>query len=350
MKFSIYLNRRVFVMCFFSSGLLIGRRISRERKFTYPVSSKHEVHENIDSRNSDFSELFTENVGIDVRSHKLKSNIDVINEAQTIHLNIFKALIGKYRYAMLFGLAAYENKGDPAISVGEILLLQRLNIELVFNCFFRNCGSNLLDRTQALSKDYSNKTLVILLQGGGNLLSYIVNDYLREEVLSRFRDFEAILFPESIWPRSSISIQKRFQKSYSEHPRLSFVYRDGESYDKGKALFPKVRALLVPDMAFEIGPVPRTMPPTHNILWLRRSDAESSKYIIPSNVKYYDVSIGDWLQWKTPKGDTEIETIFDNSKYLHVSSKRASCHYRSSPWTYTFHPPWYPSCCIRPSQ
>ena len=248
--------------------------------------------------------------GIDVRSHKLKSNIDVINEAQTIHLNIFKALIGKYRYAMLFGLAAFENKGDPAISVGEILLFQSLNIKVVFNRFFGNCGSKLLDRAQALSKDYSNKTLVILLQGGGNLLSYIVNDYLREEVLSRFRDFEAILFPESIWPRSSISIQKRFQKSYSEHPRLTFLYRDRESYNKGKALFPKVRALLVPDMAFEIGPVPRTMPPIHDILWLRRSDAESSKYIIPSNVKYYDVSIGDWLQWKTPKGDTEIETAY----------------------------------------
>ena len=140
------------------------------------------------------------------------------------------------------------------------------------------------------------------------MLSYIEADLLRENILKRFMKFEVVLFPQSVWPRIPDSRIKHFQKVYSSHPHLTFLYRDRDSYTKGISLFPKVRALLAPDMAFQIGAVTRIMSPTHDIMWLRRSDDESVKYEIPVIVKKYDVCVEDWLKWSTPKGSTDMET------------------------------------------
>ena len=254
-------------------------------------------------------DLVAENNQVDKLARRLKSNTEVIREAQRIHFNMFKTLIGGYKYAMMFGLHRGGNKGDPAISVGQLLLLRRLKIEIIFTCFV-GCASSLLDQAQALSTQYSNKELVILLQGGGNLLSYHRPDDFREKVLGRFHDFEAILFPESVWPRYNVSTQKHFQAVYSKHPHLTFLYRDRDSYDKGKVLFPKTRALLAPDIAFQIGAVSRFMPPTHDILWLHRQDVESARITLPDKVKDFDVCISDWVGWKTPEGSTKEEDPF----------------------------------------
>ena len=272
------------------------------------------VHENLkfSPEIDEFLELdlVAENQRVDQFSRLLTNNIDVINEAQRIHFNIFKTLFGNYKYVMIFGLAVNENKGDSAITVGEILLLRRLKIEVVFHCFYGSCSKKDLIKAEKLSKEYSNTSLLILLHGGGNVLSYIGADILREYVLKRFIDFEVVLFPQSIWPRILDSQIKHFQEVYSSHPHLTFLYRDRDSYTKGITLFPKVRALLAPDMAFQIGAVTRIMSPTHDILWLRRSDDESLKYEIPDIVTKYDVSIEDWLKWPTPKGSTDMETAF----------------------------------------
>ena len=292
---------------------------------------------------SDFFELdlVAENQRVDQLSRSLTNNIDVINEAQRIHFNIFRTLFRNYKYAMIFGLAAFENKGDPAITVGEILLLRRLKIEVVFHCFFGNCSLKDLTKAEKLSQGYSNTSLLILLQGGGNVLSYTEADVLREHILKRFMNFEVVLFLQSIWPRIMYPQIQHFQKVYSCHSRLTFLYRDRDSYTKGITLFPKVCALLAPDMAFQIGAVTRIMSPTRDILWLRRTDDESLKYEIPNIVKEYDVSIEDWLKWPTPKCSTDMETAFL------IAPERACSNNRSSSWAYTLHSPGYSACCFR---
>ena len=49
---------------------------------------------------------------------------------QTVML---KTLIGKFKYAMLFCFAAFENKGDPSITVGELNIIRKLGIKLFFS-------------------------------------------------------------------------------------------------------------------------------------------------------------------------------------------------------------------------
>ena len=244
-------------------------------------------------------------------SRLLKSESEVILEAQRIQLNIFSKVIGKYKYAMLLNLAGTENKGDSAIGAGELFLLRRLNIELVFHVEDRFNNDKSVNYAREMSKKYSNETLVILMHGGGNLVSYAHQDVYRERILRRFMDFEVIMFPQSLWINTNSKHQEHFKSVYADHPRLTFCYRDQFSFDQGSKLFPKARPLLIPDMAFQIGKVDRFMRPVHNILWLKRTDEESPHHKIPNATGKHDVMVASWLSnWNTPKDKRTLENIF----------------------------------------
>ena len=252
-------------------------------------------------------DFIADNNLVDKLSPLLKTNIEVINEAQRIQIMMFKKLIGNFKYVMLFNFAAFENKGDPAITVGELQLIRKLGLELVFHCATPRCNEKTVEYAQTLGKKYSTNEMVILMHGGGNLLSYITEDFNRKLVLEKFPDFEVILFPQSIWHNASKEQTMLFQNVYSKHKHLTFLYRDRNSYNLGKKLFLHVKCYLMPDMAFHIGTTQRFIAPTHDILWLRRSDRESTMYEIPASRQNYDVIVDDWLQWKTPRGNSQLE-------------------------------------------
>ena len=255
-------------------------------------------------------DLVARNERVNNLSPLLESSADVTDEAQRIHMNMFRSLIGKYKYAMLFNIAGFENKGDPAITIGEIILLRRLNIELVFHLEDNRNTDIAVDYARKLSENYSNDSLVILLHGGGNLVSYAHQDVYRERVLQRFMKFEVIMFPQSFWIFTKPDHLKHFQKAYALHPRLTFLYRDRFSYEQGKLLFPNARPFLMPDMAFQIGKVPRFMSPVHDIMWLIRTDEESTHFQLQKLIENYDVVTGDWLTWRTPKDNRVMENDF----------------------------------------
>ena len=108
---------------------------------------------------------------VDKLSPLLTTNEEVIDEARRIHTVMFKALIGRFKYAMLFGFAAFENKGDSAISVGELNIIQKLGIQLIFySKMGRFVEDGMLDKAKNISVKYNIDDVVILLHGGGNLL------------------------------------------------------------------------------------------------------------------------------------------------------------------------------------
>ena len=97
----------------------------------------------------------------------LKTNTGVIEEMQRIQLNMMTTLIGKFKYAMLFNFAAFENQGDPAITVGELMIIRKLDLELIFSCAAK-CDMKSIEYAKTKSKQYSTNEVVVLLQGGGN--------------------------------------------------------------------------------------------------------------------------------------------------------------------------------------
>ena len=239
----------------------------------------------------------------------IKTNTGVIEQLQLIQLKMMTTLIGKFKYAMLFNFAAFENKGDPAITVGELAMIRKLGLKLIFSCV-TGCDKETIEYAKTKSKQYSTNEVVVLLHGGGNLLAYINADFDRKLVLENFPDFQVVLFPQSILHIATEDHTRLFQDVYAKHKHLTFLYRDRNSYNLGKRIFPNVKCYLMPDMAFQIGAKQRFFEPTHDIVWLRRRDKESIKYNIPANTQNYDVIIEDWLDWQTPKGSSRLEDSF----------------------------------------
>lgn len=240
----------------------------------------------------------------------LATRPDVINEAQRIHMNVFQSEIGSYKYAMLFDYDTTENKGDPAIAVGEMILLHKLNIEVIFSCPAGSCDDKTLDEAFTLSKNYSNKDLVILFHGGGNVISSRVADDRRFLEMERFRDFHIVMFPQGILFIGEKTRIDSCRKKYESHGKLTVVWRDMNSFQLGRKLFPNIRSLLAPDMAYQIGFVPRYMPPTHDIIWLKRSDTESPNYEVPEAPSGYRMHVSDWLDWETSQSGSPVEQVF----------------------------------------
>ena len=247
----------------------------------------------------------------------LPTNTEVIRETQRIHFNIFKDLIGKFKYAMLFDVAAFENKGDPAITAGEVYLIRRLGIRIIFYCNCYDCqNTKLQEYALNISKQYSKDELVILFHGGGNLVGYAFHNYLRGTLFSKFKGFKLVIFPQSVWVpdhKYSGAVFEYCRKTYCCNPDLTMMMRDKLSFEIAQKYWNNgTNLVLVPDMAFQIGAVSRFMSPSYDIIWLKRSDTESPTYSNKTRMSTNNatVLVSDWWGWISSRGTTTMENAF----------------------------------------
>lgn len=97
---------------------LRANKISEDE--VYNLSDIQKLGLPTDYANVDF---IADNYLVDTFAPLSKTNKRVIEELQRIQFKMFTSLIGKFKYAMLFNFAAFENKGDPAITVGELAII-----------------------------------------------------------------------------------------------------------------------------------------------------------------------------------------------------------------------------------
>ncbi|KAH9493134.1 pyruvyl transferase Pvg1 [Bulinus truncatus] len=249
----------------------------------------------------------------DMRSKTLTTNVEIIEEAQRVLINLLTDLIGPIKHVMLMEIATYANKGDPAIAAGEIMLLRKMNKTIVYYCETYSCNQEHHIRQEiAVSKKYTKDNLVILMQGGGNLVGYSVIDKVREAIINRYPQHTKIILSQSIWLNNrNMDSLYYAQKVYSNQTNLIIFLRDRQSLEIAKKYFNGVRLILAPDLAFGLGALPRQMPPMYDILWIQRKDLESNKYVLPSFPRNLTVVISDWTtQWTSNVGSRDMETCF----------------------------------------
>ena len=289
--------------------------LKQELNFLHPFNSKATINSNSQWINSkiDLNQQKTNQ-----HSLTLKTSFQVISEAQKMQHVVFNELLRPFKYAILLDLALQENKGDPAITTGELILLQKMDIKIVSYCYGSWCTnstdySEIRENTQ---QQYDPDETIVLLHGGGNLFAYDYFDEHRRIIFEAFGDkYHFLLFPQSI----SIP-EMRFKSGhvtyareiYVQQSKLIMMMRDLTSLNMGfKWLVTqstKSKLMLMPDMAFQIGPVPRTMAPVCDILWLHRKDIEAENYTLPNFVSNVTVIFQDWYRnWGSPTGNTSIE-------------------------------------------
>ncbi|BFZ00855.1 hypothetical protein BsWGS_03894 [Bradybaena similaris] len=248
----------------------------------------------------------------DKRSRTLTTNSEIVEEAKRVLVNLMQDLIGTARHVMLIDIPTFENKGDPAIAAGEVLLMGRLGKTIVYYCETSCCRNQTsLNKAIQVSKRYAKDDLVILLHGGGNIVGYPHSDNIRANYMKTFRNRKLIMLSQSIWLHGNYSAALDYaRRLYSNRSNLIMLIRDRQSLAIAKKNFKGISLILAPDFAFCIGMTPRQMPPLFDIIWLKRIDLESANYSLPAMPGDISIDVDDWYSWKSNKGHTDMQTAF----------------------------------------
>jgi len=143
---------------------------------------------------------------------------------------------------------------------------------------------------------------VVTHHGGGNLGDIWDHiDDMRKSYVNDLWEYKHLLFPQSIH-YSNVSKTIEPSKIFASRD-MTLCARDDPSYKILEQYFPDSPRMLVPDMAFMIGPL-RRFEPVVDIYWLLRTDKESTlpqvkveqlQELLPPSLKgKITMEYGDW--------------------------------------------------------
>ncbi|HMC89244.1 MAG TPA: polysaccharide pyruvyl transferase family protein [Gemmataceae bacterium] len=176
-------------------------------------------------------------------------------------------LKGETRVALL-DFPNHANVGDSAIWLGEVAGLRALGVApLCYTCDYDTyCAPELRERIG---------DGIILLHGGGNLGDlWPEHQDFREKVIRDFPGQRIIQLPQSICFRDPENLA-RSRELFNHHAGLTLLLRDRRSWEFAREHF-AAPAFLCPDMAFCLDTLVRPFPADGEIVWLARTDQESS--------------------------------------------------------------------------
>jgi pyruvyl transferase EpsO len=184
----------------------------------------------------------------------------------------------------LIDYPSHSNVGDSAIWLGEKRWLGRRGINVVYQCDIATYDPDRLSRRLGNG--------IILLSGGGNLGDlWLYIQRFRERVIQDFPGHRIIQLPQSIYFMDNWDVGEA-RRIFNAHPDLTLLCRDAQSLAFAQEQF-AIPSLLCPDMAFSLGALARPGAPFREILWLSRTDMESSEHSLPEPGP--DVERLDWL-------------------------------------------------------
>jgi pyruvyl transferase EpsO len=202
-------------------------------------------------------------------------------QAQTV--DIFRPLLRPD--ATLVDPAYHGNVGDNLLNIGELRLSEKLEATL------GECGETQSGgRNPACSNYIFPLHSTLMWHAGGNfgdIWRRIQDARLRslERVAGKHLDVNVVSMPQSLayikGKRFEAQDASRIQRVVSDGLDLTLTWRQQDSFDKARKLFPGATNVLAPDMAFMIGHVQdtraytRVQAPELDILFLMRADQES---------------------------------------------------------------------------
>jgi exopolysaccharide biosynthesis predicted pyruvyltransferase EpsI len=224
-----------------------------------------------------------------------------------------------------------SNVGDSAIWLGQTSYLRKANVSVVYSCDVDSYSE------QRLSARLDGG--IILISGGGNLGDlYPPHQRLREQLIERFHDNKIIQLPQSVAFRDKSNLQ-RAKAIFDKHPDLTLLARDKRSLEVAGNEF-RARSKLCPDMAFALGKLSRPAPADSDVVWLGRTDDESSDASLTSTA--HDVIRTDWVRVPPGSSQQRLRTrgMFRANSFLTglVSGHPGTARWLSGPLSATFEP------------
>lgn len=167
----------------------------------------------------------------------------------------------------LLDFPEYGNVGDSAIWLGQLAALRAVGASVVYAA-----GTSTYDPVE-LRRKVGPADGVVLLSGGGNFGDlWPSHGEFRARVIADLPDFRLVQLPQSIHfsdPRNLELTRGLLRR----HSRLTILVRDEPSRVLAEQGL-EHEAVLCPDAAFALGPIPRPCAPDQAIVWLSRHDKE----------------------------------------------------------------------------
>jgi pyruvyl transferase EpsO len=196
---------------------------------------------------------------------------------------VLKPLIPDGAKCALLDFPNYGNVGDNAIWLGEKAYLRSVNAAIVYTSDIATYSKARLEKRL--------KDGILFLTGGGNLGDlWPLHQRFREEVIAEFPDAKIIQLPQTIHFKEKANLE-RARSIFNNHPNLTLLVRDVHSLEIARNEF-RARSYLCPDMAFMLRGLVRPAPAKSKIIWLSRTDMESSGYF--DSHAEPDVYQADW--------------------------------------------------------
>ncbi|OII74131.1 uncharacterized protein cubi_02933 [Cryptosporidium ubiquitum] len=224
--------------------------------------------------------------------------------------SILRHTIKNVKNGMVFGLADHENKGDAGINWSQYLIFKRFDIKIIYYCTSNNshkyCDFN---KALKIANSLPHKP-TIFLTGGGNLGDvWPKYENERKKILEEFREFNTIIFPQSISLKNRDTI---VDFEYLKlHKNLTIFVRDIYSYDYlHNILFTNenvtnTKLFLTPDIVTSLITTKEEEAKVQNyliseaydILWISRNDREINKRQRNNNYNNLNIKIDDWINF-----------------------------------------------------
>ncbi|MGG3573587.1 polysaccharide pyruvyl transferase family protein [Bacillus gobiensis] len=181
-------------------------------------------------------------------------------------------LVNNKRKVFLFGSPSYTNIGDQAIAYAEEKFIR--------NHFPYYEYIEIMDYATDEGIEFVKKIIkendIVCFTGGGNLGSlYLDIEEDRRKVISAFKDYKTISFPQSVHFEDTEEgrlEKKKSQDSYHQNPNLTLVARESQTLDRLKETFDS-NVIYTPDMVLSLMIKPRNIQ-RDGVLFVLREDKE----------------------------------------------------------------------------
>jgi len=180
---------------------------------------------------------------------------------------VLQPLVPRRSKCALLDFPNHGNVGDNAIWLGERAFLRSIDAAVVYTADIATYSKAKLVKRLGGG--------VLFLHGGGNLGDvWPYHQRFREEIIAEFPDAQIIQLPQTIHFKEKANLE-RARSIFNSHPDLTLLVRDARSLELARNEF-RARSYLCPDMAFMLRGLARPAPPKDKIVWLSRTDTESS--------------------------------------------------------------------------
>lgn len=210
----------------------------------------------------------------------------------TLH-DVLRAVLGATRTCALLDFPNRTNVGDSLIWAGERTLLDRCGIRVLYTADRRTFSATVVRRLP--------RATPILFHGGGKLGDlWPVHEVFCETVVAACPDRPIVLLPQTVTFVQRAALE-RAGAVLRRHPDLTVLVRDTESLRIVDQEL-RVRAVLCPDPAFALDPLPGAAAPlaapapTRRVLLLLRRDHEAAltRGQHPQAVDWVTIAGRDW--------------------------------------------------------